>query len=131
MNEVVVDTHAILWYLYLPDRLSPAATAALNLASSSMIYLSAVSLVEVAYLIDKGRLPDIVLDQLTQATEDPASGIVLAPVTPDVAQALKRVPRKLVPDMPDRIIVATAVQLGLPLVTADTQIQSSGIATIW
>lgn len=131
MNEVVADTHAILWYLYLPDRLSSAATAALNLASSSMIYVSAVTLVEIAYLVDKGRLPEVVLDQLTQAMEDPASGLALAPVTPEVAQALRRVPRKLVPDMPDRIVAATAVQLGLPLVTADSQIRSSGISTIW
>jgi PIN domain nuclease of toxin-antitoxin system len=131
MNEVVADTHSILWYLYDPPRLSAAAASALNLASLSAIYVSAISLVELAYLVDKGRFADIHLEQLIQATEDPASGIVLAPVTTDVVRAIRLVARKLVPDMPDRIIAATAVHLGLPLVTADSLIQSSGIAFIW
>jgi predicted nucleic acid-binding protein len=33
--------------------------------------------------------------------------------------------------MPDRIIAATALHLGLPLVTRDLRIQASGIPTIW
>ena len=39
--------------------------------------------------------------------------------------------RITVPDMSDRIIAATALYLNLPLVTADHQIQASGIHTIW
>jgi PIN domain nuclease of toxin-antitoxin system len=71
------------------------------------------------------------INQLIQAMDDPASGITLAPITIGVSRAVRSVPRKLVPDMPDRIIAATAVHLGLPLVTADSQIHSSGIAIIW
>ena len=40
-------------------------------------------------------------------------------------------PRDVVPDMPDRIIAATAVHLGLPLITRDERIRSAGIKTIW
>ena len=39
--------------------------------------------------------------------------------------------RAQVPDMPDRIIAATALSLGLPLVTRDGRIRDSGIRTIW
>ncbi|PJB74400.1 MAG: PIN domain nuclease, partial [Armatimonadetes bacterium CG_4_9_14_3_um_filter_58_7] len=35
------------------------------------------------------------------------------------------------PDMPDRIIAATALHLGLSLVTRDSKIQGCGIPTIW
>jgi len=48
-----------------------------------------------------------------------------------VATALKDIPRNLVPDMPDRIIAATALHLGLPLVTRDRRLQAAGIDTIW
>jgi len=40
-----------------------------------------------------------------------------------VALALREVERRLVPDLPDRIITATALHLGLPLISRDRQIQ--------
>jgi predicted nucleic acid-binding protein len=43
----------------------------------------------------------------------------------------KRIPRNVVADMPDRIIAATALHLGLPLITRDRHLQSAGIQTIW
>jgi len=33
--------------------------------------------------------------------------------------------------MPDRIIAATALHLGLPLVTRDQRIAAAGIKTVW
>jgi predicted nucleic acid-binding protein len=47
------------------------------------------------------------------------------------ADALPNVPRDAAPDMPDRIIAATALHLGLPLVTRDRRLQAAGIQTIW
>ncbi|MBI3923628.1 MAG: hypothetical protein HY318_19570 [Armatimonadetes bacterium] len=48
-----------------------------------------------------------------------------------VAGSVARVPRSEVPDMPDRIIAATAVCLGLALISKDRKIQLSGVKTIW
>jgi predicted nucleic acid-binding protein len=48
-----------------------------------------------------------------------------------VADALARIPRDQVPDLPDRVIAAAALALGLPLVTRDAKIRSSAIQTIW
>ena len=48
-----------------------------------------------------------------------------------VARSLGKVPREKVPDMPDRIIAATALSLGVPLITRDAAISASGIETIW
>lgn len=128
-GEVVADTHAIIWYLYLPHRLSRFATDALD--NSRIIHVSAISLVEIAYLIDKGRFDLAVLDEVIDIIKDPGTGIVLAPISLEVSRAVRLVPYRLVPDMPDRIITATALHLGFPLVTADSQIHSSGIAVIW
>jgi PIN domain nuclease of toxin-antitoxin system len=35
------------------------------------------------------------------------------------------------PDLPDRIIAATALRLNLPLVTRDRKIQASQVNSIW
>jgi predicted nucleic acid-binding protein len=43
----------------------------------------------------------------------------------------ERIPRDVVPDMPDRIIAATALTHDLPPVTADGKIRASRIPTIW
>ena len=63
--------------------------------------------------------------------QKPGTALEEAPLTGDVVDAMRRVPRDKVPDMPDRIVAATAVQLGIPLVTADAQIHASGTPTIW
>ena len=45
--------------------------------------------------------------------------------------SIQKVSRDIIPDMPDRIIAATALHLDLPLVTRDQKIQAAGITTIW
>jgi PIN domain nuclease of toxin-antitoxin system len=129
-DEVVADTHIVLWQLYLPDRLSPRARAALT-AATKAIHVSAITVVELAYLIEKARFDPGVFDEFVNFVEDPANGFVFHSVSPEIAKSIRLVPRKLVPDMPDRIVAATAVYLGLPLITADSQIRSSGIPVIW
>jgi predicted nucleic acid-binding protein len=49
----------------------------------------------------------------------------------DVVNALSTITRGEVPDMPDRIIAATAVHLGVPLISRDRKIQASSVQTIW
>ena len=51
-------------------------------------------------------------------------------VTVDIAKTVRKSPRTSVADKPDRVIAATALALGLPLVTRDGKIRASGIETI-
>lgn len=83
------------------------------------------------YLVEKGRLDAATRDFLLQALQDPESVVELVPLDFGVANALADVPRDQVPDMPDRIIAATAVHLGLPLVSRDRKIRASSVTTIW
>jgi len=44
---------------------------------------------------------------------------------------MRQVSRAEVPDMPDRIIAATALHLGVPLISRDRRISLSAVATVW
>jgi PIN domain nuclease of toxin-antitoxin system len=95
------------------------------------VFVSAISLVETVYLVERRRIPPTALQRLRSALADPNSGLFIANIDADVADALENVSRDAVPDMPDRTIAATALRLGIPLVTCDRRIQSAGIQTIW
>jgi PIN domain nuclease of toxin-antitoxin system len=95
------------------------------------VHVSAISLVEIVYFVDRRRIPLTALQQLQSALSDSNSGLFIASVDAGVAQSLQKVSRDAIPDMPDRIIGATALHLGLPLVTRDRRLKSAGIETIW
>ncbi|HBY63291.1 MAG TPA: VapC toxin family PIN domain ribonuclease [Solibacterales bacterium] len=133
MPGVVVDTHTIVWYLQDDRRLSARAADVLDAATAAgeVIYVPSICLVELTYLIEKHRLPALVRDQLLQTLDDPASPCSLAPLDRAVADALHVLKRSEVPDMPDRIVAATAVALGLPLISRDARVRAAQVTTIW
>ena len=133
MSAIVADTHAMVWYLTDPIKLSTAAVTAFNNATNKgdPIFMSTISLVELCYLVEKGKLPRSTMITVLGAFSLPATPLELMSVTPEIALTLGKIPRDIVPDMPDRVIAATALELGLPLVTRDHKIIASGIPTIW
>jgi PIN domain nuclease of toxin-antitoxin system len=131
---VLIDTHIIIWYITEPRELSANALAAMEAATTTgePIYLSAISIVELGYLTEYNRIPAIVLETLLQTLAEPDSEIVIIPVDQAIGLAVQQVDRATVPEMPDRIIAATALHLGCPLITRDHRIQAfTGITTIW
>ena len=115
------------------DRLSPNALRIIEESTQSgdPVYLPSICLVEVIYLVEKGRVPFEALEKLLSTLKTGDSDILVAPLDFDVAEEVRQVSRDAVPDMPDRIIAATARNLGLPLVTRDHELQGLGIQTIW
>ncbi|MCA6598332.1 MAG: type II toxin-antitoxin system VapC family toxin [Pseudanabaena sp. M046S1SP1A06QC] len=132
--SIVADTHTIIWYLRSPEKLSTNAVNALDnaLNNSESIFISAISLVEINYLVEKNRIPTSSLEQLLQLIDDPLVNLVVIPLDTPVAKAFTQISRKIVPEMGDRIIAATALYLGLPLVTKDHKISNlSNIQIVW
>jgi PIN domain nuclease of toxin-antitoxin system len=132
MAAVVADTHSVLWSLLQPQKLSANARAAFDQArlAGDPVYVASISMVETCYLEEKGRLQQGTLTRLKNALEGEDSGLVLVPLDLGVAEALGQIPRDAVPDMPNRIIAATALYMNLPLVTRDGKIRASAITTV-
>jgi PIN domain nuclease of toxin-antitoxin system len=118
--------------LALDSRLSAKALTALDRATADgqPIYVPSICLVELTYLVEKNRIPSIARERPTHALDDPATPCRLAPLDRAVADALVPVIRDEVPDLPDRIVSATAVALGVPLVSRDGKIRSSNVDSI-
>jgi len=133
MSAIVADTHSLIWALRRPDRLSEPARAAFNEAAAQgqPTYVSAVSLIEIRYLVEKRKLEEQDFAFVKNALDDPDRGLVLIPVDLSICLRLGDIPREVVPDMPDRIIATTAKLLDVPLVTRDQRIRQADLVTIW
>lgn len=95
------------------------------------VVLSPISLAEIVYLVEKGRLEASAHRELKAALGDPEYVIEEAPFTSEVIEAMWKVPRAQVPDLPDRIIAATALYLGVPVISRDARIRASNVQTVW
>jgi PIN domain nuclease of toxin-antitoxin system len=69
MSAFVPDTHAVIWYILDDKTLSQSARAAFDRAieSGEAVYVSAISLVEIHYLVEKRRLTATFIDRLESA----------------------------------------------------------------
>jgi PIN domain nuclease of toxin-antitoxin system len=128
---IVLDTHAWIWWMSAPERLSTTAREAI--AEASSIGISTISAWEVAMLSSRGRIS---LDRevslwvrqaLAEARVEP-----LAPNT-EVAVAAGLLDAQGFPgDLIDRLIYATARNLDARLVTRDAAIRRFDPAiTVW
>lgn len=128
----VADTHTALWYLLKNPRLSATARQFMDDAAAAGhdIVLSPISLAEIVYLVEKNRLPASAYHELKNALADPDYAIEEAPFTVEIVDAMRQVPRADVPDMPDRIVAATGVYLGVPVISCDGRIRSSNVHTV-
>jgi len=95
MGLVAADTHAALWYLLEPSKLSAAADQALTQADQpgAGIFISAISVVEVIYLVEKSKLTQASLDALVATLGDPAEAMHMLPLEFSVTQAVPHIPR--------------------------------------
>jgi PIN domain nuclease of toxin-antitoxin system len=96
-----------------------------------MTSCSPISLAEIVYLVEKGRLPALAYDELRKALNDPAFVLEEAKSTGEIVETMRQVPRVDIPDMPDRIVAATALFFGVPVISRDGRIRASNLQTVW
>jgi PIN domain nuclease of toxin-antitoxin system len=99
--------------------------------SGQGVGISSITLVEATYLLEKGRIDKQAFDSLVHVATAPDVGYELVPLDIAIALALRQISPSALPDMPDRIIAATALALDVPLVTRDLRIRATHVATIW
>jgi len=130
---IVLDTHAWIWFASNPEILSRKAKKAVDLAvKKKSVLVSSISVWEVALLVKKKRLELSmdVADWIAKSENLPF--IQFIPVSNSIAVKSVNLPPPLHPDPADRIIIATALSIGAPLVTKDKKIAAySHVKTIW
>lgn len=132
MKRYVTDTHSILWYLAIDRRLPRQVRRIFGSAEEGrvQILVPSIVLVEAIFLMQRERIPQSLVTELLALPEDPKAGICVVPLNVAVAQAVNDFGPAAVPDLPDRIIAATARALGVPLITRDPLIVESGLVTV-
>jgi PIN domain nuclease of toxin-antitoxin system len=128
---ILLDTHAWLWWLAEPTRLSRAARRAIDEAET--IGVSAISAWELTMLVRRRRIS---LDRDVGAWVRQAlahARVTQHPLTADIAVAAGLLDGSAFPGDPaDRFIYATAQALRVRLVTRDEAIRGfAAHATVW
>lgn len=127
----MLDTHAWVWWVSKPDKLSRKQRSAIDRArrrGGDALLLSVISAWEVALLVQGGRvrLPVPLETWLEQAMA--ISGLEIAPLTVPVIGGAARLSG--LRDPADMLIVATALQHGARLVTNDRRIEESRLVRV-
>ena len=129
-SGVLLDTCAVIW-LANGDPLPAQATEAIMLAAmSAHVFVSPISAWEVGMLSNpRGARPAL------RFLPDPKAwfakvmmgpAICEAALTPGIAVDASHLPGNLHGDPADRLLIATARHLGIPIVTRDTKIVAYG-----
>lgn len=124
MSEVIVlDTHVWVWWAGSPQQLSDQAHDIIRKAiESNTLFISSISVWEVAMLVAKDRLELSMDVKEWVAASEALPYISFVPVSNHIAIKAVRLPIPLHSDPADRIIIATALSLGGALMTADKKI---------
>jgi len=130
--EYVADANAVAWHLFARQRLGKSAQTVFDDAEAgrSKIFIPAVALAEVIMVVEKRRLPGATMYQLEIdfALMRQSASYEFLPLFPDQVFASRTL--TAIPEIFDRLIVAEALRLGLPLITSDSLIRASGVVNV-
>jgi len=134
LQVIFLDTHAWVWWVSNPEKLSAPARERIDMAASlnQKIYISTISAWEIAMLATRGRLQLTmdVKDWIARSESLPFFHFI--PVTNQIAVKSVNLPGKLHSDPADRIIIATAMIQEATLITADDKIlEYPHVETLW
>ncbi len=127
--KYLLDTHALVWWLYDVPRLSPTASRILK-DTENQILVSAVSAYEVANKFRIGKWAEIAALAISFDEIIGSQGFTVLPVSsPHASQAglLNSGHR----DPFDRLIAAQAISQRVPVLSVDAAIKALGAERVW
>jgi len=133
-DEVIVaEPHVIIWDALRPELLSDNAKKALTRANENEgILFCEISLWEIEMLVKKGRISLGTSYQEFIRLVLLSKNYQLQGVTPEIAELSTQLSEDINSDPEDRIIAATSLVMGFPLITADTNLnRADSLTTIW
>jgi len=130
---IILDTHVLVWWISDPHKLSQNASEIIESEKNNgKLFVSSISVWEIYMLISKGRL------KLSMDTDEWISRIEklpfveFIPVNNRIAGKSVLLPGEFHSDPVDRIIVATARDVGARLVSCDDRIRGySEVQCVW
>lgn len=130
---ILLDTHALIWWVAEPAKLSRRAARAMQKAAAGGgIAVSAASLFEISTLLRRGRLElGVPAERWLQALGT-LPDLVIEPISAEIAWMAGSLAAGFPGDPADRLIVATARSLNARLVTADEKLRAAlAVDAIW
>lgn len=130
MTTLLIDTHVVHWWAAEPERVSDAASRAIEAADE--LAVAAITWWELAWLAEHGRIGTRVPTVAWLAGL--AREVRTAPITPSIASAASALPGAFPRDPADRLIWATGVEHGWRLVTKDGRLHAydpEGAVVLW
>ncbi|MFP4302486.1 MAG: type II toxin-antitoxin system VapC family toxin [Spirochaetaceae bacterium] len=127
---ILLDTHSWVWVAAQSERLSQKAIDEYYRArETKAVYISAISVWEVFLLSSKGRirLPDSPAALLANTEQDDAVSIV--PIDARIARLAVELP-DIHRDPADRMILATAQEMGARVVSKDERLREYRVAEV-
>jgi PIN domain nuclease of toxin-antitoxin system len=130
-DVILLDTHALLWWALDPDQLSETARSWCERMEAEGGFASSISIWEIGVKAKRGKLEfGLSTEELARRIAD-SSPVELLPVDwPTWVRSLELPWEHR--DPADRVIVATALLRGLPILTKDALLHSFGGARcVW
>jgi PIN domain nuclease of toxin-antitoxin system len=127
--NVLLDTHALVWAVLSPAKLSRAAARAIY-DSKNDIFVSAASAWEIATKVRLGKFPEAAPFEMHFLETVSEAGYTLLSIEPETALRAGRLIANH-GDPFDRIIAAHALALDIPIISKDPQLDQFNIRRIW
>lgn len=126
MPSYLLDTNALLWLLWNDPRLGPVARAVIA-DRANQVFVSPVTIYEIAYKHARGRLEKPVPEDLTAAVAE--RGLFMLNLTVSQSERAGRMDYSNSAPK-DRMLVVQALTEGLILITADRDMLRHEVPTL-
>ena len=130
----VTDTHALVWYMVNDLKLSQKAKGIFQKADNmeEQVFIPCIVFFELLYLTEKKKI-DAGFNKFLSLVSI-SKNYRIEPLCLPIIKKCKEIPRELVKDPWDRLIIATSIHLNYPLISRDTSLRNvnlTGLKLIW